>query len=335
MRPRVVLTHWVHPEVLELLGRDGDVVPNPTRETLPREEVLRRCADAQAVMVFMPDQVDDAFLAAAPQLRIVAAALKGYDNCDVDACTRRGVWFTIVPDLLTTATAELTIALLLGVARNIREGDRVVRSGTFAGWRPILYGAGLSGRTVGLVGMGAIGQAVARRLAGFDVQMLYCDPRPDPAANGWSAERVELPVLFARSDFVILLAPLTCATLHLINRQSLAQFKPGSYLINTGRGSVVDEDAVAEALAKGRLAGYAADVFAMEDWARPDRPRRIPPALVGDRAHTLLTPHLGSAVDDVRRDIALAAARAILQALRGETPVGAVNRIDIPAPGRL
>jgi phosphonate dehydrogenase len=325
-----VLTHWVHPEVLDLLARECDVVANPTRQTLPREEVLRCCADARAVMVFMPDQVDEAFLAAAPHLRVVAAALKGYDNCDVDACTRRDVWFTIVPDLLTTATAELTVALLLGLARHVLEGDRLVRGGSFAGWRPILYGTGLAGRTIGLVGMGAIGRALARRLTGFEVRLLYTDPKPLPAAaqNGWSADRVELAELLARSDFVILLAPLTRATLHLINRETLSLFKPGSYLVNTGRGSVVDEQAVAEALAAGRLAGYAADVFALEDWSRPDRPRSIPPALLADRSRTLFTPHLGSAVDEVRRDIALAAAQDILQALRGEVPRGAVNHLS-------
>ncbi len=330
VRPRVVLTHWVHPEVLELLGRECDVVPNPTHDTPPREEVLRRCADAQAVMVFMPDCVDEEFLAAAPQLRIVAAALKGYDNCDVDACTRRGIWFTIVPDLLTTATAELTIALLLGLARHILDGDRLVRGGSFPGWRPILYGTGLARRTIGLIGMGAIGRAVAQRLAGFNVQLLYSDPMPLPAdvSSGWHAERAALPVLLSRSDFIILTAPLTPQTLHLINRETLALFKPGSHLINTGRGSVVDEEAVAEALAAGHLAGYAADVFAMEDWARSDRPRSIPQRLLEDPSRTLFTPHLGSAVDDVRRDIALAAARDIVQALRGQVPRGAVNQIS-------
>jgi phosphonate dehydrogenase len=314
---------------MTLLGQECEVVGNPTRETLPREEVLRRCADARGVMVFMPDHVDEAFLAAGPHLRVIAAALKGYDNCDVSACTRRGVWLTIVPDLLSAATAELTVALLLSLSRHILEGDRLVRGGSFAGWRPILYGAGLARRTVGLVGMGAIGQAVARRLAGFDTHLLYSDPKPQTPAtqNGWNAERVELPVLFERSDFVVLLTPLTRATLHLINRATLATFKPGSYLINTGRGSVVDEEAVAEALAAGRLAGYAADVFALEDWARPDRPRRIPQALLDDPSRTLFTPHLGSAVDDVRRDIALAAAHDILRAFRGEVPGGAVNRL--------
>jgi phosphonate dehydrogenase len=327
MRPRVVLTHWVHPEVIEVLEREFDIVANPTRDTLPRDEVLRRCADARAVMAFMPDRVDRAFLDAAPHLNVVAAALKGYDNCDVGACTERGVWFTIVPDLLTAPTAELTVALMLGLGRRVLEGDRLVRSGSFDGWKPILYGTGLAGATVGLVGMGAVGRAVAARVKGFEARVLYYDPGPDERlADVGNAERVELAVLLARSDFIVLVAPLTGDSLHLINRATLARLKPGCCLINTGRGSVVDEEAVAEALSAGHLAGYAADVFALEDWSRADRPRHIPQALLDQPARTLFTPHLGSAVDVVRRDIALAAARSIGQALRGEVPDGAVNR---------
>jgi phosphonate dehydrogenase len=328
MLPRVVLTHWVHPEVVDLLRASCEVVPNPTRETLPREELLRRCRGARGVMVFMPERVDEEFLAAAPQLVIVAGAFKGYDNCDVDACTRRGVWLTVVPDLLTAPTAELAVGLLLGVARNLAEGDRLVRSGGFAGWRPVLYGTGLTGSTVGLVGMGAIGQAIARRLAGFEATLLYADPRPLPPEQEarWGLRRVELPELLSASDFVVLATPLTPATRHLIDRTALALCKPGAYVVNVGRGSVVDEEAVAEGLAAGHLAGYAADVFAFEDWARPDRPLAVPDALLRDAGRTLLTPHLGSAVDAVRRAIALQAAHSILQALRGEVPRHALNR---------
>ena len=154
MRPRVVLTHWVHPEVLDLLAAECEVVSVPERDVLPAEEVRRRCRDSQAVIMCMADCLDDSFLESCPRLVIVAASLKGYDNFDVDACTRRGVWFTNVPNLLTTPTAELAVALLLGLGRNLLPGDRSVRSGKLAGWRPTLYGNGLGGRTVGLVGMG-------------------------------------------------------------------------------------------------------------------------------------------------------------------------------------
>ena len=328
MKPKVVLTHRVHPEVIELLTEHCEVIPNTTDETLARDEILRRARDAEAIMTFMPDSVDEAFLRACPRLRVVGCALKGYDNYDVDACTRHGVWITNVPDLLTIPTAELTVGLLIGLTRNLLAGDHFVRSGRFNGWRPALYGCGLAGKTLGIIGMGAVGRAIAQRVAGYEMRVLYTDPvaLPKETATPWKLQRVELAALLAESDFVVPMVPYRAETLHMIGASALAQMKSGAYLINTCRGSVVDEQAVAEALASGRLAGYAADVFEMEDWARPDRPRAIPQALLEDRARTLLTPHLGSAVDSVRRDIELEAARNILQALRNETPQGAINR---------
>jgi phosphonate dehydrogenase len=326
-KPKVVLTHWVHPEIIDMLESVASVVPNTTRDTLPREEVLARARDADALMVFMPDSVDDAFLAACPRLKVIGAALKGYDNFDVDACTRRGIWFTIVPDLLTIPTAELTIGLLLGLTRHMLAGDRLIRSGGFAGWRPTLYGAGLTGRTAGIIGMGAVGRAVAKRLCGFDVNIVYCDKVAlQPAMEqAWNARRTDLDTLLATSDFVIPMLPMTADTLHLMNAERIGRMKPGSYLINACRGSVVDEQAVVAALAEGRLAGYAADVFEMEEWQRPDRPRAIPAALLDNPAQTFLTPHLGSAVREVRIEIERQAARNIMQALGGQAPMGAIN----------
>lgn len=326
--PRVVITHWVHPEVIGFLNQECRVIPNDTRDTLPRQEILRRCQGAQALMVFMPDSLDEAFLDACPDLEIVAAALKGYDNFDVAACTRRGVWFTIVPDLLSVPTAELALGLLLGLTRHLLAGDRFVRTGKFSGWRPELYGAGLTGGTLGIVGLGGLGQALAQRLLGFDLKVIYSDPRPLPEDEErvLRLTRVALPELLSRSDFVVLAVPLNPSTQHLINAETVKTMKPGSFLINPCRGSVVDESAVAEALARGHLQGYAADVFEMEDWARADRPREIPAALLENPRQTLFTPHLGSAVDEVRREIAREAAINILQVFRGEKPRGAVNR---------
>jgi phosphonate dehydrogenase len=327
MKPRVVITHWVHPEVVELLSQQCVLLSNPTRESLPREEVLRRTEDAQAIMVFMPDRIDEAFLQACPNLKIVSAALKGYDNFDVEACTRHGVWFSIVKESLTIPTAELAIGLLIAITRRLRSGDRIVRSGEFMGWRPQLYGMGLSGRTLGLVGMGAVGQAVARRAVGLEMKVLYEDivPLSKEKEEAWGLTHVPLEDLLAKSDFLMPLVPLKADTFHLIDSRTIARMKPGSYLINICRGSVVDEEAVARALASGHLAGYAADVFEMEDWAREDRPRSIPQALLDDTDHTFFTPHLGSAVDEVRREITLEAARHILQALHGQKPAGAIN----------
>jgi phosphonate dehydrogenase len=328
--PRVVVTHRVHPEVLDLLSEHCDVVANQAADLLPADELRARASGAHGLLVFMPDRVDEPLLQASPQLRVVAGALKGYDNLDVEACTRRGVWVTIAEDLLSGPTAELAVGLLVGLMRRIREGDAFVRSGEFRGWRPELYGAGLAGATVGIIGMGGVGQAVAQRLAGFEATVVYHDPRPLPAdtARALWASPVPLDVLLAGSDAVLTLVHLKADTYHMIDRATLAAMKPGAFLVNVGRGSVVDEEAVAEALRSGRLAGYAADVFEMEDRAVPGGPPDgIPTALLSER-RTLFTPHLGSAVAATRRQIELAAARSILQALDGRTPDGAVNDVS-------
>ena len=327
MKPKVVITNWVHPEVIELLEPNCEVIANPNQESLSREEILQRAKNADALMVFMPDTIDEAFLRECPQLKVIGAALKGYDNFDIDACTRCGVWFTIVPSLLSAPTAEITIGLLIGLSRQKLTGDRLIRTGKFAGWRPQLYSLGLANRTLGIVGMGALGKAIAQRLAGFEMRLLYSDPvalTPEQEAIG-NLSRVPFDTLIELSDFVVLVVPLQPATFHLINVNTLAKMKPGSFLINPGRGSVVDEQAVCQALESGHLAGYAADVFEMEDWYRSDRPHTIPQSLLENTNQTFLTPHIGSAVDDLRRNIALESAQNILQALQGQKPQGAVN----------
>lgn len=328
MKPKVVITNWVHPEVIELLEPSCEVIANPTKEALSRWEILQRAKDAEALMVFMPDTIDEAFLWECPNLKVIGAALKGYDNFDVAACTARGIWFTIVPSLLSAPTAEITIGLLIGLARQMLEGDRLIRTGKFAGWRPQFYSLGLANRTLGIVGMGALGKAIAQRLVGFEMRLFYTDPvaLPPEQETAWKLSRVPFDTLIEISDFVVLVVPLQPATFHLINANTLAKMKSGSFLINPCRGSVVDEVAVCDALESGYLAGYAADVFEMEDWYRSDHPHTIPQSLLENTHQTFFTPHIGSAVDELRRDIALEAAQNILQALQGHKPQGAVNR---------
>ncbi|MGB5734705.1 MAG: phosphonate dehydrogenase [Thiohalocapsa sp.] len=327
MKPKVVITHWVHPKVIELLEETCEIVPNDTRATLNPEQLRARARDASAIMVFMPDLVDRAFLEACPDLKIVAGALKGYDNLDGVACEERGIWLTNVPDLLTIPTAELTHGLMIALGRNILPSDRHLRSGSFRGWEPRFYGTGLDGSTVGIVGMGAVGRALAKRLLGYDSEVIYYDRRMLDAATA-SRLRVRyfnLTDLLRTSDFIACILPLNSDTLHLVNDAALAQMKPGAYLINTGRGSTVDENAVARALQQGQIAGYAADVYEFEDWARGDRPRNIPSALKNETARTILTTHIGSAVEATRLEIAMEAARNILQVMHGDPPQGAVN----------
>ena len=317
----------MHPEVLNFLRESCEVVENSTRDTLPQDEILRRTKDAQGLMVFMPDSIDATFLDACLELKVIAGALRGYDNFDVAACRDRNVFFTIVPDLLAAPTAELTVGLMIGLGRRMLEGDAHIRSGNFVGWQPILYSPGLMGKTVGIVGMGKLGQALAPRLAGFDCRLIYSDPIPLSAdlEAQWPLQAVSLAELLATSDYVVLMVPLQPSTLHLINKDAIATMKPGSVLINPCRGSVVDEAAVADAIASGHLAGYAADVFEMEDWARTERPRTIDSRLLKDRERTFFTPHLGSAIEDVRREIAMEAAVNLVQALQGKIPQGNVS----------
>lgn len=328
MKPKIVITSWVHPAVISRLSEHCIVVANETKERLSREEILKRACDADVIMTFMTDSIDEAFVDACPRLRLIACALKGYDNYDVEACTKRGIWITNVPDLLTIPTAELTIGLLIGLTRKILQGDEFVRSGRFEGWRPTLYGAGLTGRTLGFIGMGAVAQAIAARLQGYEMNLNYVDIKPlHPELEGrLGLRRVGMEQLLADSDYVVPMVPYNPDTFHLIDAASIAAMKNGAYLVNACRGSVVDEEAVADALASGKLAGYAADVFELEEWARLSRPQDIQERLLMDTERTLFTPHIGSAVDSVRLAIEMEAASNILQYLNDEIPQGAINR---------
>ena len=331
--PRVAISIRVHRQVLDRLRPRCDIIGNRTPEPWTHEELIANACHAHALLAFMPDRVDDAMLKRCLDLGIVACALKGYDNFDIEACTHRGVWVTVVPDLLTAPTAELAVGLLIALARNVGAGDRFVRSGAFQGWRPALYGAGLHGSTVGILGAGRVGIAVAERLHGFRCARILCvDPQPLDARTRvrLDLEPVSLGELLEMSDFIVCAAPLTPETRYSLDAEALRRIRPGCRLVNIGRGSVVDEKAVAAAIAGGRLGGYAADVFELEDHARSDRPHSIPETLLSDRDRTVFTPHLGSAVAGVRLEIELRAAHSILQYLDGEVPDGALNRPDRP-----
>lgn len=326
--PRIVITHRVHDQVLDLLRPYGQVIANTTDHSWPLSELRRHASSCEAMMIFMPDRIDRALLDACPHLQVIAGALKGYDNVELEVCSRRGIWVTNVPDLLTEPTAELAVALLLGLIRHVGPGDRSIREDGFSGWRPTLYGASLVGATVGILGMGAVGRAIAKRLQPFGCELIYNDLQPldrdDPA--GLICDYVGLSELIDRVDMLVLAAPLTDSSKHLLDKDSLCRMRRGTYLVNVGRGSVVDERAIVALLADGHLAGYAADVYEMEDLSRADRPRSIARGLIELSDRTLLTPHLGSAVDAVRLDIERSAAQSIIDVLEGLEPRHALNR---------
>lgn len=272
-----------------------------------REELLACIADVDVLLAMPSQRVDRTLLERGSRLRLVANHAVGVDNVDLDACRARGVVVTNTPGVLTEATADLAFGLILDACRRITEGDRVVRAGGFLGWGPTVHlGKRVHGATLGIVGMGRIGQAVARRAAGFGMRVIHTSPRP------MAGEQVPLEELLARADVVSLHAPLRDDTRGLLSRERLFAMKQGAVLVNTARGALVDEVALAEALERGHLAAAGLDVYV-------DEPR-IHPALL--RApHVVLAPHIGSADPETRAAMAQLACGAIVDLLEGRDPV--------------
>lgn len=264
-------------------------------------------AGARALATTYLDAVAPAVLDRLPGLELVASYGVGVNHVDLAACRARGVRVTNTPGVLVQATADMTVALLLAAARRLAEGDRVIRRGGWVESDPtFLLGTEVSGKTLGIVGFGQIGQAVARRAAGFDLRVLYASPRDMGVAG---AERVALDRLLAESDLVALCCPLTPETRGLMSRERLARMKRGAVLVNTSRGPVVDDAAVAEALRSGQLAAAGLDVF-------PDEPR-VPEAYLG-LENVVLTPHLGSGTRETRAAMTAMVLEELLRFARGE-----------------
>jgi phosphonate dehydrogenase len=333
--PLVVLTNRVFPETRAAFEGTARIVANEQSEPWSYDQVIERCREASGLMAFMTDCVDRAFLERCPNLKVIGAALKGYDNIDVEAAGERGIQVTIVPDLLTEPTAELAIGLMIALGRHIPAGDAGIRQSGFAGWRPQLYGTGIRNSTVGIVGFGLVGRAVARLLSGFGCRIVAFDAAPFESPEIPSIEALSFENVLKVADIVVLGLPLTEATTGLINAEAIGRMRRGALLVNPARGSLVDEAAVADALESGHLGGYAADVFECEDWARPGRPGAIDARLTRPGARTVLTPDIGSAVMSVRRQIEFSAATSIIEALAGKVPGGAINsparQTSIPA----
>ena len=321
MPNKIVITNPIHDEVRQRLEQHGEVIMNPVLEPWQPSELAAHLSSATAMMGFMTDRVDAALLKQAPSLKIVACALKGFDNYDVAACTQRGIWVSIVPDLLTEPTAELALGLAIALGRHLRLGDQQLRTQAFDGWRAQFFGKGLHNSVAAVVGLVLVGQAIAQRLTGFGCKSLLS---VDPNTSVAGVTPCTLADALQNADYVFVAVPLTTESVNLIDHLELAACKPGQLLINVGRGSVVNELAIAQALESGRLGGYAADVFACEDWALSDRPLVIEPRLLAHPA-TVFTPHLGSAVRSVRLAIEQRAADNIIAVLTGAAPPDAMN----------
>jgi glyoxylate reductase len=315
MAGRVVVTGRVPEPALEILREVGELEAHSQETALPVDDLHAAIAGAEAVVTLLHDRVDDAFLAAAgPQLRVVANVAVGYNNIDVAACAARDVLVTNTPGVLTDATADIAMALILMATRRLGEGERVIRSQV--GWRwhmHFMLGTGLQGKTLGIVGLGQIGTATARRARAFGMQIAYSGRRRGDAAveQELGARFTDFDELLATSDVVSLHCPLTTETHHLITAERLRQMRRDAYLVNTTRGPVVDEAALAEALSSGVIAGAGLDVFEHEP--------EVHPGLL-ELENAVLIPHLGSATIETRTAMAVLAARNAAAVLRGDEP---------------
>jgi glyoxylate reductase len=325
MKPQVLVT-WKMPErPLNLLKETAEVTVNLADRYLSAEELIAQVPGKVALLCLGVDPISAPILEAGKDLKIVAIYAVGYNNIDLTAATRLKIAVTNTPDVHAETTADLTFALILDAARRVAEGDRFVRAGKWVRWKPdLLLGSDVYGKTLGIVGLGQIGSAVAKRAQGFNMKILYTDlRRMDRSVEDQCRARfVSLPELLAQADFVTLHVPLMPETTHLIGSTELRQMKKSAYLINASRGPVVDEKALVEALQQRIIAGAALDVFEQEP--------RVHPKLLEMENVTLL-PHIGSGSSETRERMGFVAVQNIFAALRGESPPNILNP-DIYSP---
>src|SRR5882672_7374860 len=318
-RPAVLISRQLPQPAIELARSRAEIDAYAVDAAMPRAELLARLRDKQGLICVISEAIDQALLDACPDLRVVSNVAVGYNNVDVAACTRRGVVVTNTPDVLTDTTADFAWALLMATARRVVEADRYLREGRFEQWEyMLLLGGDVHGKTLGVVGFGRIGRAVARRAQGFGMRVLYQDAVAADAAaeRELRATRADLATLLRESDFVTLHTPLLPETRHLINAQSLKTMKKTAYLINASRGPVVDEAALGQALKEGWIAGAGLDVFEEEP--------EVHPSLMGLH-NVVLAPHIASASSDTRLQMANLAVDNCLAVLEGKTPPTPVN----------
>ena len=320
MKPKVLLTRPPPPAILAKIVARCDVDCNVEDRPLTHEEIAARIANCVGVLCHLTDRIDGEIMDRAPHLKVIANVAVGYDNIDVLAATARGIMVTNTPDVLTDTTADFAFALLLAAARRVAEGDRFVREGRWREWRfDLLLGTDVHHATLGIVGLGRIGSAMARRARGFGMKILYWSPRrarPE-LERELGATYVEKEELLREADFLSLHNPLRPETRHLIGRPEFALMKREAILINTSRGPVVDEEALVEALKDGRIAGAGLDVF--------EREPQVHPELV-KFPNVVLAPHIASASRQTRLRMVEVAAENLVAGATGEIPPNAVNR---------
>jgi glyoxylate reductase len=318
-KPKILATRPLFPSARTILDQHFETEYWQPAESISRSELLKRVAEKEALVCLLTERVDEELLASAPKLRIAATVSVGFDNIDVAACTKRKVVATNTPGVLDDTTADFAWTLLMAVGRRVLEGDAWIRSGTWPGWDlGQLLGGDVWGKTLGIMGFGRIGRGVARRAQGFQMRVLYSDAVRAPAEveKELNAEYVDRDRLFRESDFISLHVPLLPDTRHLISKENLEKMKPTAFLINTSRGPVVDEAALADALEHKKIAGAALDVFENEP--------KVHPALLA-RKDVVLTPHIASASVDTRTKMAVMAANNVVALFDGKRPPNALN----------
>jgi gluconate 2-dehydrogenase len=316
MKPRLLVTRRIFPEVYQRLHEHFEVLGNQDDAAISREDLLARSADRDALFVVGTDRVDREWIQAARHLRIVATGTVGFNHIDLAACAERGIAVTNTPEVLNEATADMAWALLMAAARRVSETERWLRDGQWNRWAfDQFLGADLWRSTLGIVGLGRIGSAVARRARGFEMRVLYHNRSAATNEAELGATRVDLDTLLAQSDHVVLVVPYTPQTHHLIGARELGLMKPTATLVNIARGGVVDDAALAQALAQDRIAAAGLDVFENEP--------AVLPALL-ERRNVVLTPHIGSATRSARVAMASLAAENLIAWVEGRalmTPV--------------
>jgi len=316
---KILVTGRLPRKILDLLQEEHEIEANEKDRPMEREKILERVVDKDGLLCMITDKVDRTLIETANRLKMIANMGVGFNNIDVDAATSRGIFVSNTPDVLTEATADLAFALILSLARRIVEGDKRTREGRFQFWAPLVFlGREVTGKTLGIIGLGKIGKAVVKRSKGFDMRVVYHNRRPLDQAEekALGVEYSELESLLKKADFVSLHVPLTDRTRHLINRESLGWMKPEAFLINTSRGPVVDEKALLEALRQGKIAGAGLDVYEKEPALTPG---------LTDLENVILLPHAGSATLETRTLMARLAAENLLAGLRGEKPPNCLN----------
>jgi len=319
MKPKILVTREVFDETLGFLSQHCEVEANQQDTAFPPDTLAQKLADKDGVVCCLTDRVDAKLLERCARLRVVSNIAVGYNNIDITACTAHGVLATNTPGVLDDSTADLAWALMLGAARRVTELERRVRAGEWKGWRLKQWlGVDVHHATLGIFGMGRIGQTIARRAAGFEMNVLYhnrtrLEPDIERRCNAAYATKEEL---LAQSDFVVLQVPYSPATHHLIGASELELMKPTAILINSTRGGVVDDAALIAALRGGTIRAAGMDVFENE-------PRFNPGFLELD--NVVLMPHIGSSTEATRRAMAMTAAKNLVVALTGETPPNLVN----------